>query len=352
MLGFNRRSGIETTVNLIVGHLDGGLDVIDGLLGRTFRPEAVTQAMTSTEILDELERLRGFVEDIRDQEFALIAKLRQCLQWSGRLDRLDKTCAGAARLYRLGVQPLMDALPQISDRTSEVFDTADDTYSFLASRGLVGPDCLSLDGIAELTVNEDFLVCGLARLGDLQQLSEVYASAIEVEFAIHLATEEPARSGALAASGRETEPVDEVSAEVGGSKTDAQAGSAPTGDDSDDASAPDCAPFEADAAATDGDPAAEPLSGEPPLPGDQPAGADAVAEGAGQDRGFAEDIGRALDELLRESELADIVPDDGEEGEDGENPGEHADIAAPLPVMASVGDAKTENAAGSRGQNI
>ena len=179
---FRNHKEIETAVHILVEHLDAALDVADALMSLSYEPRELSDLAATQEILERNSGIRGFVEQARALELALLTKLHQARQWSDRLIKLDKGCRPAAKLFKAGTQALQDAILQTADRSMQAFDDGDQVLCYLKDRALVPVSAISLDGIAQIGIDENMLLCGWGPLGAVLDVFESYITALEVEF--------------------------------------------------------------------------------------------------------------------------------------------------------------------------
>jgi hypothetical protein len=129
--------------------------------------------------LRQTRELAGFVASVRTLEYAMTARLLQARKRAEDLKRSDSRLKPLIVLFVAGMAPLADAAAELGDSKARDFDGADATLAFLRSRGLIAPDAAGLELVAQLGVDEDYLVAGRIRLGTLLDLVATFFDALD-----------------------------------------------------------------------------------------------------------------------------------------------------------------------------
>jgi hypothetical protein len=129
--------------------------------------------------LRQTRELVGFVASVRTLEYAMTARLLQARKRAEDLKRSDSRLKPLIALFVAGMAPLADAAADLGDSKARDFDGADATLAFLRSRGLLAPDAAGLELVAQLGVDEDYLVVGRVRLGTLLDLVATFFDALD-----------------------------------------------------------------------------------------------------------------------------------------------------------------------------
>ncbi len=182
---FRNNKEMETAVHVLAVHLDGLLDIADVLLSSNFIPKCLSDRAETAEILRYNTVLRGFVEELRTLELALLTKLHQARQWCQHLAKLDKKSRCSSRLFMAGTQTLCDVMLKTADRSAQTFDDGDQVLCYLKDRCLLATDVLSVDDIKRVEVNENFLLCGWVPIHVFLNSLEAYLTALDLEYRLY-----------------------------------------------------------------------------------------------------------------------------------------------------------------------
>lgn len=182
---FHNNKEVETAVHVLAVHLDGMLDIADVFLTSSFVPQCLSDRAETAEILESNAHLRGFVEELRTMELALLTKLHQARQWCQHLAKLDKNTRSSSRLFVAGTQALCDVMLQTADRSAQTFDDGDQALCYLKDRGLLATDVLSLDDIKRVRVDGSFLLCGWVPIHVFLNSLEAYLTTLDLEYRLY-----------------------------------------------------------------------------------------------------------------------------------------------------------------------
>lgn len=172
---------LQSLVYFLTDHLFASLEA-----GERIRLAAFTQIenqaeLSGDDIMDELENLRVFINDLSDWEEELISKLVSARKWSNHLKEYDSYFKPLIELFNSATHPLTDVAAQISDHHDRHFEGGDHPDWFINSREMVIEK--SAHGqILSLTAGNMYLVGGHVRMANILELVESYLTALETRF--------------------------------------------------------------------------------------------------------------------------------------------------------------------------
>lgn len=181
---------------LLADHLDAALAMGEDLLackvalgaGQGAHSHAVT-AMERIEVQNRA--LRVFVAEARTLELALVSRLLQARKWAEELRQSELGLKPVISLFVAGTAQLADHVAEIGDPTNGAFETGNTALAYLRSRGLIDTNEVSLAAREEITVSDDLLVVGLARLGTLLDLVATFLDTLDLLGDMRLAESQP-----------------------------------------------------------------------------------------------------------------------------------------------------------------
>jgi hypothetical protein len=169
---------------LLSDHLDAVLARGEELLAQ----DLALDAPDAAGLRDWIRRTRdldAFLSSVRTLEYAITVRLLQARKRADDLRRGDSRLKPLVGLFVGGTAPLADAAAELGESEARAFDGADEMLAFLRSRGLLAADAAGLQLVNRLAVDEDYLVAGRIRLGNLLDLTATFLDALDHLYDLH-----------------------------------------------------------------------------------------------------------------------------------------------------------------------
>ena len=122
---------------------------------------------------------------MRTLELSLTARLLQARKRAEEMRRREPRLKPLIALFVAGTAPLVDAAMELGDTSTHDFETGDTAFAFLRSRGLIARDAAGLERLADLRVNEDYLVAARVRLGTLLDLVATFLDSLDLLYDLY-----------------------------------------------------------------------------------------------------------------------------------------------------------------------
>ena len=172
---------LQSLVYFLTDHLFAAMEAGENIRAASFRQAPADGDLSSAEILNELEELRGFITDLSNWEEDLVTKITQARQWSRYLRDHDSYFKPIIDLFTSATHPLSDVAAQIRDHHDRHFEGGDHPDWFISSRCITAKR--AEDGrTLSLTIPDHYLIGGHLRLGQLLDLSETFLETLEARF--------------------------------------------------------------------------------------------------------------------------------------------------------------------------
>ncbi len=172
---------LQSLVYFLTDHLFAAIEAGENISAATFSQSETKGDLVGSDILAELENLRGFINDLSDWEEELVTKVLQARQWSGYLKEYDPFFKPIIDLFSSATHPLTDIAAQIRDHHDRHFEGGDHPDWYIQSRALNVKQ--SKQGqILSLSTGDIYLIGGHVRLGQLLEMSETYLETLEARF--------------------------------------------------------------------------------------------------------------------------------------------------------------------------
>lgn len=194
------------SIYLLGDHLDAALALGEDLLTEKVVLADAAQPLTMARLVRQNRELAEFLNTARTLELSLTARLLQARKRAEEMRRRETRLKPLIALFVGGTAPLLDAAMELGDTTVHDFQTGDTAFAFLHSRAIIARDAASLERLAELRVDEDYLVAGRIRLGTLLDLVATFLDSLDLLYDLY---GEPAEAEAMA-----TEPTGAGAAET------------------------------------------------------------------------------------------------------------------------------------------
>jgi hypothetical protein len=115
--------------------------------------------------------LKPFVDRARMLELSIMSRALQARARARELRNPHSHIKPLLSLFIGGLAPLEDAVADLGDTSSAQFETGNCPLAYLRSRGVLPPDCGSLQGLMQLAIGDEFLVAQRIALGPLMELA-------------------------------------------------------------------------------------------------------------------------------------------------------------------------------------
>lgn len=173
------------SIYLLNDHLDAALAMGEDLLSEKLALDNPPGASPLRDWMRHNRDLNHFLTTVRTLEYAMTARLLQARRRAEELKRKETRLKPLIGLFIGGTAPLVDAAAELGDMDARDFDGLDMGLSFLRQRGLLAQDAAGLDGLAELSVSEDYLVAGRIHLGTLMNLVATFLDTLDRLFDLY-----------------------------------------------------------------------------------------------------------------------------------------------------------------------
>lgn len=176
---------------LLADHLDAALAMGEDLTACKVSLQQ-SQSVHAMERIEQQNRaLRGFVGEARTLELALVSRLLQARKWAEALRESELGLKPVIGLFIAGTAQFADHIAEIGDPTNSAFETGNTPLAYLRSRGMVEASEVSLATRDAITVTDEFLVMGLARLGTLLDLVATFLDTLDLLGDLRIAHDGP-----------------------------------------------------------------------------------------------------------------------------------------------------------------
>lgn len=172
---------LQSLVYFLTDHLFAAMEAGEKIRAATFTQAPLERELSSTEIMQEIEDLRTFINDLSSWEEDIVTKINQARQWSRYLKDHDSFFKPLIDLFNSATNPLTDVAAQIRDHHDRHFEGADHPDWFISSRAMTAKQ--AADGrMLSLTTRDKYLIGGHLRLGQLLDLLETFLETLETRF--------------------------------------------------------------------------------------------------------------------------------------------------------------------------
>jgi hypothetical protein len=186
------------SIYLLGDHLDAALAMGEDLLTEKVALDTPAGRSPLRDWMRQNRDLTDFLTTVRTLEYAMTARLLQARKRAEDLKRSETRLRPLIALFVAGTAPLADAAAELGDTDARDFQSADAALTFLRSRGVLAADAAGLDGLARLTISEDYQVAGRIRLGTLLDLVATFLDTLDLLFDLYAdAADEADAGGAL-----------------------------------------------------------------------------------------------------------------------------------------------------------
>jgi len=173
------------SIYLLNDHLDAALAMGEDLLRERVALDNPPGASPLRDWMRHNRDLNHFLTTARTLEYAMTARLLQARKRAEELKRKETKLKPLIGLFVAGTASLVDAAAELGDTDARDFDGLDTGLSFLRQRGLLAPDVAGLEGLAQLSVGEEYLVAGRIRLGTLMDLVATFLDTLDLLFDLY-----------------------------------------------------------------------------------------------------------------------------------------------------------------------
>jgi len=175
----------RTIIYLLGDHLDAALALGEDLLAERLALIDAVETPNHARLLRHNRALNEFLAAVRCLELAMMARLLEARRRADQLKRQGSRLKPLIALLIAGTAPLVDAAAELGDTSTRDFDSGDTASAFLRSRNLIARDAAGFEGLAELTVSEEYLVAGRIRLGTLLDLIATFLDTLDDLFELY-----------------------------------------------------------------------------------------------------------------------------------------------------------------------
>jgi len=179
---------------LLADHLDAALAMGEDLLACRMSLATPEHAPAMDRIEAHNHAVSDFVAEARTLEMALVSRLLQARKWADEMRQQDMGLKPVISLFVAGTAVLADHVAEIGDPTNSAFETGNTALAYLRSRGLIEAHEVTLADRAEISVTDELLVAGLARLGTLLDLVATFLDTLDLLGDLRLADAPPMRA--------------------------------------------------------------------------------------------------------------------------------------------------------------
>jgi hypothetical protein len=179
---------LAPAVTLLADHLDAALAAGEDLVAvaSAWPPAAAPRRhATSADIARLRHAQRATVEAVRAAEMRLLGRVLKARERAEELARIASPFKPLVRLFAAGTAVLADAVPACGDAAEHDFASGDSLLAYWRSRGLVDDETASLADDAVLTIDDAFLVAGLAPLGVVMDLVAMLLDALDAHYDLY-----------------------------------------------------------------------------------------------------------------------------------------------------------------------
>jgi hypothetical protein len=178
-------------VYLLADNLDAALAA-----GEDLTKSSVTwhgcDARSAEELCETRPKEREAFDAIRSLELILLARILKSRESAIELAKSESQIKSIAKLYVAGTALLADTVGELADTSSADFDSGDCVTTYLRSRGLIADDAPAPAEGQAITINEDFLMCGVVPLGAVLDLVAQFLDTLETHYDLYDADQPPA----------------------------------------------------------------------------------------------------------------------------------------------------------------
>ncbi len=172
-------------VHLLADLLEALEQACADLLAASHQPDLTQPGNHADVILVRSADVRDFIDTLEAHELAIIAKLDRARLWAGLVGRSDERLRRFANLFHAGTSGLADLMPRLADPAETLFHGGGQQLPFLMSRGLISDARATADGSLPILIDEHYLLCGIAPLGDLANLCTSTLNALDAHYDLY-----------------------------------------------------------------------------------------------------------------------------------------------------------------------
>jgi hypothetical protein len=186
-------------VYLLADNLDSALAAGEDLLKSSVTWHGC-DARSAVELSETRPKEREALDAIRSLELILLARVLKSRESAMELAKSESQIRMIAKLYTAGTALLADTVDELADTSGADFDSGDCMTAYLRSRGLIADDAPAPAEGQDITITEDFLLCGVVPLGVALNLVAQFLDTLETHYDLYDA------AGQTAAAQRAGEP--------------------------------------------------------------------------------------------------------------------------------------------------
>ncbi len=139
-----------------------------------------------------LASLSLFIAQVRRIEMAIVARILQARRRADELPASDPVMRPLVRLFFSSTVAVTDWAIEEAGKPAHRLDAGGLPVAFLRSRGLIGPEAAAPDPYVDIEIGPDYLLCGIAPLGQLLDLVETMLDAIDARIGMFAPREQAA----------------------------------------------------------------------------------------------------------------------------------------------------------------